>query len=124
MDCPKCHSSMEQVVHDGVEVDRCSLCHGIWFDATEADALRNRKAAAAIDTGFSDQGERMNIIDRYTCPRCSAAMVRMVDAKQPHIWYEQCSSCGGSFFDAGEFTDLSERTLSDLFKRLSTPERP
>ena len=123
MKCPKCRSQMEQVVHDGTEIDRCTLCKGIWFDAGESQALRNKKAAAAIDIGETRLGEHTNAIDRYRCPRCGGGMVRMVDARQRHIWYETCSSCSGSFFDATEFKDLSSLTISDFFKRLSIPER-
>jgi Zn-finger nucleic acid-binding protein len=50
-------------------------------------------------------------------------MVKMVDSKQRHIWYETCDSCNGSFFDAGEFRDLSELSISDFFKGLAAPER-
>jgi Zn-finger nucleic acid-binding protein len=50
-------------------------------------------------------------------------MVRMVDPDQTHIWYERCSSCRGSFFDAGEFRDLSTHSIADFFKRLAAPER-
>ncbi len=114
---------MEQVAYDGTEIDRCIYCKGIWFDAGEREALQNKTAAAAIDTGSPRLGKQTNKIDRYRCPRCSGAMVRMVDAQQTHIWYEECSSCRGSFFDAGEFTDLSELGISDFFKGLLTPER-
>ena len=47
----------------------------------------------------------------------------MVDPKQPHIWFERCGSCHGSFFDAGELTDLATYSVSDFFKRFTTPER-
>jgi Zn-finger nucleic acid-binding protein len=50
-------------------------------------------------------------------------MIRMVDQKQPHIWYEECSSCYGSYFDAGEFTDLTTVSISDFFKRFTAPQR-
>jgi transposase-like protein len=33
-------------------------------------------------------------------------MIRIVDVDQPHIWFEHCTVCGGSFFDAGEFRDF------------------
>ncbi len=123
MRCPKCRTDMEQVVQDGIEIDRCKYCAGIWFDAGEREALGNMKAAAAIDIGDASRGKQTNEIDRYPCPRCSGAMARVVDPQQTHIWYEVCSSCGGSFFDAGEFTDLAEHSISDFFKRWSTPER-
>ncbi len=50
-------------------------------------------------------------------------MNRLVDPEQTHIWFEQCGSCRGSFFDAGELTDLATVSVSDFFKRLVTPER-
>jgi Zn-finger nucleic acid-binding protein len=123
MRCPKCRSDMDQIEIDGLEIDRCSSCRGLWFDAGELNRLRNRRAAAAIDIGDPKTGKVQNKIDRYRCPRCGGPMIRMVDAKQPHIWYENCGSCHGSYFDAGEFTDLATVSLSDFFRRWTTTER-
>lgn len=113
---------MEAVEYEGVEVDRCKNCKGIWFDVGENDLLRDRGAAAAIDTGDPSQGRQTNKIDRYRCPRCDGGMMRMVDPQRSHIWYEECTSCRGSFFDAGEFTDLAQDTISGFFKGLATPK--
>ena len=123
MKCPKCSAQMGQVAYEGVVADRCSDCKGIWFDAGESETFRSKKLAAAIDTGDPKRGKELNKLDHYPCPRCSGGMVRMVDAKQPHIWYEQCGACGGAYFDAGEFTDLSSTTIVDFIKRWTTPER-
>jgi Zn-finger nucleic acid-binding protein len=43
-------------------------------------------------------------------------MLRMVDAEQPHIWYETCDECGGSFLDAGEFRELKQHNLIGRIK--------
>jgi PAT family beta-lactamase induction signal transducer AmpG len=115
--CPKCRADMRQIEIEDVEVDRCTRCGGIWFDAGEMELLRTREAAAAIDTGRASDGKRYNAIAEYRCPRCGGSMTQHVDPKQRHIWYETCVECGGSFFDAGEFRDLSSLTISDLFKR-------
>ena len=123
MRCPKCRADMEQVDVGGIEIDRCKYCQGIWFDAGEREALQAMDVAAEIDTGDAKRGKEANQVDDYPCPRCSGAMVRVVDPQQTHIWFEVCSSCSGSFFDAGEFTDLTTHSLSDFFKRWSTPER-
>lgn len=120
--CPKCKNDMEAVEYEGVEVDRCKNCKGIWFDVGENDLLRDRGAAAAIDIGDPSQGRQTNEIDRYRCPRCDGGMMRMVDPQRSHIWYEECTSCRGSFFDAGEFTDLTQDTISGFFKGLATPK--
>ncbi|NQV85710.1 MAG: MFS transporter [Woeseiaceae bacterium] len=123
MRCPKCRAEMEQVDYDGVEIDRCKYCKGIWFDAGESEALRGTKAAIAIDTGDASSGRDFNKVDNYRCPRCSGEMAKVVDPQQTHIWFEVCSSCSGSFFDAGEFADLAQHTVSDFFKRFSSKER-
>lgn len=123
MRCPKCGVGMEQIDFDGVEVDRCTACEGIWFDAGEAEQLRGKAAAAALDTGSAWTGRELNAVDQYRCPRCGGKMRRKIDARQQHIWYETCGECNGSFFDAGEFRDLSRVSIADFFKRLVLPER-
>jgi len=123
MRCPKCRSDMRPVSYEGVEVDRCGACHGIWFDAGEAEALAGKQAALAVDTGDARTGKTLNALDDYRCPRCGGAMARRVDPQQSHIWYESCTGCNGSFFDAGEFRDLAQLTITDFFKRLVTPQR-
>jgi len=39
MKCPKCGFNL--LTHDwqGVQIDQCTNCHGIWFDAGEAESL-------------------------------------------------------------------------------------
>ena len=123
MPCPKCRSDMQQIEIEGTIIDRCSSCKGIWFDEGEVEALSNKEAAAAIDTGKAGIGKQNNPIDDYHCPRCGGQMEKKVDEQQRHIWYEKCVDCHGSFFDAGEFRDLAEITIADFFKRLVTPKR-
>ncbi|MBT8068264.1 MAG: MFS transporter [Gammaproteobacteria bacterium] len=123
MRCPKCRADMQQILIDGTEIDRCSACHGLWFDAGELSKFSNKEAAAALDIGDVKTGKKQNEIEHYRCPRCAGQMVRLVDPKQPHIWFEQCGSCHGSYFDAGELTDLATVSVSDFFKRFVTPER-
>ena len=119
MRCPKCRSDMQQLDVEGTIVDRCDRCQGIWFDAGEMETLRDRKLAEAIDTGPAERGRIFDSIGQYRCPRCGGVMARVVDEQQRHIGYETCTGCGGSYFDAGEFRDLSQLTLSDLFKRFA-----
>jgi PAT family beta-lactamase induction signal transducer AmpG len=123
MRCPKCRAEMEQIMIDDTEVDRCTDCHGLWFDDGELSKLRSKEAAAALDIGDIKTGKEHNKIENYRCPRCAGPMNRLVDPEQTHIWFEQCESCNGSFFDAGELTDLATISMSDFFKRIVTPKR-
>ncbi len=96
---------------------------GLSSVAGEIEVMRDKEAAAAIDTGDASIGKESNAIDRYQCPRCNGSMVRVVDPQQRHIWYETCGSCHGSFLDAGELLDLSKLTIADFFKGFVAPER-
>ena len=123
MDCPKCKSVMEKVEYQSIEIDRCTSCHGIWFDMLEAEHLKKIKGSEQIDIGNSKQGKIYNKIDKIECPKCHAQMGKMVDNHQPHIWYESCAVCYGIFFDAGEFRDYKEENVLDFFKDLFSSPR-
>ena len=39
MKCPKCGHDMKEEDLEGVEIDRCTFCEGIFFDAGELEQL-------------------------------------------------------------------------------------
>ena len=123
MNCPKCDAAMDTVEYQGIEVDRCRNCQGIWFDMLEAEHLKEIEGSESIDIGDPDVGKGFDEIDRVDCPKCREPMLRMVDRTQPHIWYESCPVCHGMFFDAGEFTDYKEEGILDFFRDLFAKER-
>lgn len=110
--CPKCRvHTMNRLNVDGVEIDRCPSCHGLWLDQGEREKLlAARDAPAVADVGPASQGEARDAQRTITCPRDVARMVPMIDAQQRHVRFEQCSVCGGVFLDAGELRDLAEVT--------------
>lgn len=114
---------MELVRFEKIEVDRCTACKGIYFDASEADALKKLRGSEAIDVGDATVGKKQNENDRIACPRDTVKMIRIVDPKQPHLWLEQCPVCCGTFFDAGELRDWKEETLADLVRGLFAKRR-
>ncbi|PYP09508.1 MAG: hypothetical protein DMD59_08695 [Gemmatimonadetes bacterium] len=44
MKCPKCGYDLITHDWDGVQIDQCTHCHGVWFDADEAEALMKTSA--------------------------------------------------------------------------------
>lgn len=48
MTCPRCQARLSPSVRDGIEIDRCDRCRGVWLDAGELDRLL-AKAWAAFD---------------------------------------------------------------------------
>lgn len=43
MKCPKCGGDLVEVEHEGIKVDRCKSCQGVFFDAGELDELLLKK---------------------------------------------------------------------------------
>ena len=39
MKCPKCGSDMKEEHLEGIEVDRCTVCEGVYFDHGELETL-------------------------------------------------------------------------------------
>ena len=115
--CPKCHHGMEVVVHDEIEIDRCTNCKGLWFDDDEAHRMRSIESSELVDHGDPAEGWKYDSREDIDCPHCGKRMHKSYDAKQQHIWYEVCHD-HGMFMDAGEFTDLKDESMLDWFRSL------
>lgn len=124
MQCPKCGAQMKTVMYGDIYVERCVGCKGLWFDMLEHEHMAAIEGSESIDIGSKELGKRFSEMGDIDCPKCSSPMLRMVDAQQPHIWYEGCPSCYGVYFDAGEFRDYKEITIMDFFRDLFAKERP
>ena len=111
--------SNAQVLEAGVTVDRCRSCGGIWLDALELDKVLVAKGAAKrIDQPGPVIESRAGQKGGSLCPRDKSMLIRMADAKQPHVQYESCKVCGGAFLNSGELRDLSQFSLIERLRYL------
>jgi Zn-finger nucleic acid-binding protein len=118
MECPKCRTGeMENVVFEGIEVDRCPSCGGMWFDAGEAETLKQFTNAAEIDIGDGLAGLEYDSIENIDCPRGHGRMATVVNPSLLHVYFERCVVCNGIWFDAGEFADYSKAQVIALFSK-------
>jgi hypothetical protein len=53
MRCPKCGAELATETYHRIQVDRCTECKGIWFDAGEAESLLD-KDEGAVTRFFGD----------------------------------------------------------------------
>ncbi len=120
MNCPRCNTGMETVQFSDVEVDRCPACNGLWFDEHEAEVLLETSGAEALDRGSQPAAPTAKA-GPLVCPKCHTRMIGMAVHGQPHIRFDSCKVCFGSFFDGGEFADAKQLTfrewLGSLFPR-------
>lgn len=116
MDCCACKASMAEVVVDGVTIDRCGRCGGVWLDAGEAEELAQKSKPTKKDelrqkkyellrqwkTGpqTSKPGDR-------ECPRCHARLSRANYKDVPGLHVDLCAtkSCG-LYLDKGELEKI------------------
>ncbi len=115
--CPKCSHGMEEVTLEGITIDRCSNCQGLWFDDDEAHRLKDIENSELLDHGDKTEGWKYDSREDIDCPHCGKRMEKTFDSKQVHIWYEICHD-HGMFMDAGEFTDLKHLSPLDWFRGL------
>src|ERR687886_706998 len=54
MQCPACHSELTMSERQGIEIDYCPQCRGIWLDRGELDKIIDR--AASSEPAASAQG--------------------------------------------------------------------
>lgn len=118
MKCPKCSAEFETVTYENIAVDRCTGCHGLWFDMLEEDDLKKIEGSESIDIGDPRPDPEKNRIQKIDCPKCNGPMINLIDKDQFHIHYEYCPTCYGTFFDAGEFRDFKEHTIIERFKQM------
>ena len=118
MICPKCQESLEVVTFNGIEIDRCTGCHGIWFDHREQDELKKLKGAEVIDIGDEFVGAKHDLIHDVNCPRCETPLHHVIHNGELEIRFERCTECKGSYFDAGEFTDYVAEEIFDEFESI------
>jgi len=53
MKCPKCGQDLREERYHRVQVDRCAVCGGVWFDAGEAEGLLDQPPGA-LQSFFGD----------------------------------------------------------------------
>lgn len=62
MQCPSCETQLTMSERQGIEIDYCPSCRGVWLDRGELDKVIERNAAGArrpaADWDHSEPGAR------------------------------------------------------------------
>jgi Zn-finger nucleic acid-binding protein len=105
MDCLKCNSAMKKMTLDGVLIDKCGTCQGVWLDANELDKLkyddRKDKQELLKEATTEVIQERKRLLTTVgMCPKCQRK--RLDTFVRSGVEIDQCPACSGLFFDHGE----------------------
>jgi len=109
MICPACKSDMIVVEHHKIELDYCTSCHGVWFDAGELELLLESAGLEGLEPLLADlagsteagSGEK-----KRRCPICLKKMKKVLIGQEPAIILDACRQGDGLWFDGGELNLL------------------
>ena len=99
--CIKCSTVFQRRSFDGVEVDSCPACGGLWLDAGELQALARKPQQAAQSLHHLPSVHKTADGDDASKP-CPACGGKLAIASFEGVSLEHCSSCDGLFVDRGE----------------------
>jgi Zn-finger nucleic acid-binding protein len=126
IDCPRCKLPLSRESYEGVEVDLCQACWGMWLDTGELEAI-----IASHQFRFSPEEKKLVIegrgprqkgpVEPVACPRCAGRMERIYLDTQVHLVVDRCPR-HGFWLDAGEIKALQvmaekSRAVSSLLIR-------
>lgn len=113
MDCPVCKNAMITLELEGVEIDHCTDCGGIWLDAGEVEMLLGEpeKASQLLDSFKTDHTSTEK---SRKCPICMKKMRKIiVGSSKPVLLIDKCRRGDGLWFDKGELKDIFDRAHLD-----------
>ena len=87
--------------YDGVEVDYCVGCSGIWLDAGEIELLFGDAGQCEALLTSGDRKRARGEKPRR-CPICRKKMGKGVSGGDSPVTYDQCPAGDGLWFDQGE----------------------
>ena len=58
MKCPRCQVDLAMSDRQGIEIDYCPQCRGVWLDRGELDKITERAARYSDEDAFAHSSER------------------------------------------------------------------
>jgi len=107
MYCPVCREALVVVEREGIELDWCLVCRGLWFDEGELELLAEKSSRRLRPEGVGHPraaaGARVEdgATPRRKCPRCRRKMERVVAGSVDPVQVDRCTD-HGMWLDSGE----------------------
>ena len=110
--CPVDGGELERTAFQGIEIDVCKKCGGVWFDHGELDdvmreAMAQPQSVARLDPQ-AGAPTKQTPHRELTCPRCQKPMAAGIFGKTSNIELDRCPQCSGQWADGGELSALVE----------------
>ena len=109
MICPACKNEMIDIEYDRIELDYCTHCRGVWFDAEELELLFEAAGLGENKISLDDllsTPEASTDEKERKCPICNRSMKKMGIGQKPQLIIDACQWGDGLWFDGGEVAQL------------------
>ena len=117
MICPTCKNDMIVIEHDKIELDYCTDCNGVWFDAGEMDLLLQSidiNSSGSLLKDMLNAPEEASPEKKRKCPICGFKMKKTAIGESNIILIDVCPQGDGMWFDGGELTQLIKQLSSKV----------
>ncbi len=108
MECPRDSTELQVERYQGIEVDKCPKCEGLWLDHPELDQLEDAVFDKDELKGMMEYSQRRSDIK---CPRCDGRMT-IFNYRAYNLPIDSCDLDHGFWLDKGE-----ERQVQELMKK-------
>lgn len=123
MRCPKCEQSLEEFSIQGIGVERCKKCGGIWFGKDELKKIRDErdKNLSWLDFDLWSDANQLESEegDFISCPNDSKDLFKIKYGTSGVI-VDVCLDCYGVWLDKGEL----DKILNKLEEKVNSETLP
>lgn len=77
MNCPACQTALVVVEREGIELDWCLACRGLWFDEGELELLGEQAGRSLQVADLGRDQAASSTRGRRRCPRCPQRMEQL-----------------------------------------------
>lgn len=117
MICPACKRDMIDVEYHKIELDYCTHCRGVWFDADELGFLIEGvglgECGLAV-VGIVGLPEVETVEKGRKCPICGRRMGKAHIGHEPRVLIDVCRWGDGLWFDGGEVAQVMKQLIKKM----------
>jgi len=121
MNCPNCGFELRRRHYEGVDIERCSECAGIWLRAPDLDRLEDRDfAGTELEGATIQEAQKSDLL----CPECREQM-QVFNYRYYEMVSDFCPKHGYWIGRAEEkrILQLMERESRALLNNISSEQR-
>jgi Zn-finger nucleic acid-binding protein len=106
---------------DGLNLDVCPNCHGVWFDMNELQSIMHSSSPDAYELETAPKIEQRAVGESMRlCPGCDVRLneYRYMYNSPVHLF--GCEKCGGTWVPSGELAQMKH--WQDLVSQPASPQ--